>query len=592
MSFNPERRIRILCSILLTLSTAICGFAGVSRTIQEQYRQQYENKVMFLKTPIYSEQQQIYISGERFIVERETAAPPIYNVGDQLRVYRIDFGGDEIKFRMGPVAGSSTLEILFRFDGDLQEEFPKRASFDRALQSTLTEGLKYTEIEEAKKHFIDEQFDRSVSEIAGAASSNRAAVLERIASQVPAYQEAQRQVETLESRVQDISSQLSASQEENRKLQSEMKTQEAEVAGLKRENAALQKKMDEFSSQLSRLGEENRNIRGNEQGYQKELESIQRSLNLNMDPGRDLSAQIADLGQAMVKLQRESQIQEERIASLQNSLDAEKAVNANLSEDNEELKDKNQKMQSTLRSLTSKEDSLAKQFLDLKNDKEKLDDFVLSVKALRSSLVEEKTENGTYYGKANIYLNSVLLGSLDWKIPVHVNHGQNKNVEASFSAESVDTVQMTPEERHILRSFGEKLKIGLDLSSSSAAMEVTPAEGETAHEIDERAQSTWQWVIANQGAQESRIRLSARLINGDSSEIPLLQQERPVIASNAVRQIRDYLRPIPLAVGAILGFLLFGIVGIFRRPKARKTPAPKAPPDTSDLPPHNGTKQL
>ena len=417
-------------------------------------------------------------------------------------------------------------------------------------------------------------------------------MLERIASQVPAYQNAQRQIDTLNSRIQDISSRLSESQADNKRLQSELKTQQAEAADLKSDNAALQKKMDDFSSQLSRLGEENRSIRGNEQGYQRELESIQRSLNLSVDPGRDLSAQIADLGQAMVKLQRENEIQKEQIGSLNKTLEAQKAVNARLSGDNEELKADNQKMQSTLRSLTSKGDSLAWQFLDLKNEKEKLDDLAQSLGALRSSLVEEKTEDGTYYGKADIYLNSVLLGSLDWKIPLHVNLGQNKSAEANFTAESVDTVQMTPEERHILRSFGEQLKIGLDLSSSSAAMDVTPGAGEAVHEIAERARSTWQWVIANEGAQESRILLSARLINKDSNEIPLLQQERSVIASNAVRQIRDYLRPIPLAVGAILGFLLFGIVGIFRRPKARKTPAPQAPPDISEPLPPNGTKQL
>jgi hypothetical protein len=38
-----------------------------------------------------------------------------------------------------------------------------------------------------------------------------------------------------------------------------------------------------------------------------------------------------------------------------------------------------------------------------------------------------------------------------------------------------------------------------------------------------------------------------------------------------VRQIRSYLHPIPLVAGILLGFLLFGIVGIFRRPKKSST---------------------
>jgi predicted nuclease with TOPRIM domain len=590
MLLNPEHRIRILYSTLILLSTVISGFAGVSRTIQEQYKQQYENKVMFLKTPLYSERQLIYISGQRKIVERETAAPPLYNVGDQLRVYQIDFGSDEIKFRMGPVAGPSAIEIEFRFDSDLQEDFPNRAFFDRALQSTLTEGLKYTEIEDAKKSFIDEQFERSVNEIAGASSSNRDTVLERIASHVPAYQDAQRQIEALKNQVNDVESELSRSQEDNQRLQSELKTQRAETEKLKSDNAAMQKKMDDFAAQVSKLGEENRSIRGNTQGYQRELENIQRSLNLRVDSSRDLSSQIADLGQAMAKLQQENEIQAQQISSMQAKLDAQEAAHKRLSGENEELKADRKKMQSTIRTLTSKEDSIGRQFLDLKNEKEKLDDFSLSVGSLHSSLVEEKTEDGTYSGKADIYLNSFLLGSLDWEIPTHLNHGQHKNVEARFLAESVDTVKMTPEERHLLRSFGEQLKIGLDLSSSSAAMNVTPEAGEPVHEIAERDQSTWQWIITNEGAQESRIRLSARLINKDSNEIPLLQQEHSIVASNAVRQIRNYLQPIPLAVGAILGFLLFGIVGIFRRPKTRKTPTPPSP--SSNAPPYNGQKKL
>lgn len=592
MPFNPEHRIRILYSILLVLSTAISGFAGVSRAIQDQYKQQYENKVMFLKTPIYSDQQTIYISGQRIIVERNTPGPPLYNVEDQLRVHRIDFGGDEIKFRMGQVAGPTAIEITFRFESELQEEFPNRASFDNALRYTFTEGLKYTEIENAKNSFIDEQFERSVVEMAGASSSSRDAVLERIASNLPAYQDAQRQIDSLRNQVQDISSQLSRSQADSRRYQSEFKAQEAEMERLKSDNAALQKRMDNFSAQVSKLGEENRNIRGNEQGYQKELASIQRSLKLSVDPGRDLSAQIADLGQAMVKLQNENQAQIQQITSLQTSLEAQEEANKRISGENEELKSQNKKMQSTIRSVTSKEDSLARQFLDLKNEKEKLDDFSLSVGSLRSSLVEEKTEGGIYYGKANIYLKSVLLGSLDWNIPVNVNQGQSKNVAANFTAESVDTVQMTPEERHLLRSFGERLRIGLDLSSSSAAMVVTPEEGEPVREVAERDQSTWQWNISNKGSKESRILLTARLVNSNSSEIPLLQQEHSVVASNAVRQVRNYLQPIPLAVGVILGFLLFGIVGIFRRPKSPRSHAPDLPSEPSESPPYNGQKRL
>jgi predicted nuclease with TOPRIM domain len=560
--------------MLLALAFAPEGFAGVSRAIQEQYKHDYENKAMFLKIPVYSEKQFVYISGQEIRFDQGSGSPR-YKVGDQLRVLQVEFASDEVKFRMGGIAVPGSVEIVYKFDVGLQEGFPNREVFNRALQSTLTEGLKYTEIEDAKRDYIAEQFDRSVGEIAASASLNRDSVLKSIAPRVPAYQEAAREIETLKSKIQDVSGQLSQSQSENRKLETESKALEGEVARLRSANAALEEKIDNSASQVSKLGDELRDIKGTAQGYQKELASIQRSLNLKVAAGHDLSSQIAELGQTMRKLQRDSEIQTQQISSLRTSLAASQATNARLVGDNEELKSSNRKMQSTIETLTSKGDSLAKQYLNLRNEKEKLDDFHQSVAFIGARIAEEGTDGGVYHGKANIYLGNVLLGSLDWSLPVYLNHAQTKSAEADFVAESIDTVRMTPEQRHILRTFGERLKIRLDLTSSCPTMPVTSGAGAPLREIGERERSAWQWTIDNQGAEDCQLLLSARLINRNFSEVPLFQHEHPVIASNAVRQARAYLQPVPLALGAVFGFLLFGIVGIFRR--SRKPPRTEPP---------------
>ncbi len=589
MPSNHELRFRVFCLILLgILIAAVPGEAGVSRTIQEQYKREYENKAMFLKIPIYSERQLIYISGQSIRPEQGPGTPR-YKVGDQLRILLVEFSSEEIKFRMGGIATAGFVEIIFKFDAGLQEDFPNRDIFDRALRSTLTEGLKYTEIEDAKSGFIEDQFERSVREIAGSASTSRDSVLKSIAPHVPAYQEAQREIENLKGRVQDISGQLSQVQSEKRKLESESKAQQAELAKLKGANAALQEKIDNSTSQVSKLGDELRDARGTAQGYQRELTNIQRSLNLKVDASRDLSMQISDLGQALRKLQKDNESQVQQISSLRTNLDAQQTANARLVGDNEELKASNRKMQSTIETLTSKEDSLASQFLSIKNQKEKLDDFSQSLGALRTRIADEKTEGGVQYGKANVYIGNVLLGTLDWSIPIYLNLGQSKSAEVSFSAESIDYVRMTPDERHILRTLGDRLKIRLDLASSSATINVAPAKDKPVHEIGERDRSTWQWNIDNHGTQDARLLLTARLINRNSNEIPLIQQERSVIASNAVRQVRSYLQPIPLAAGVILGFLLFGVVGIFRRPKRHNPSRLQDPPQP---PSYVGQKKL
>ncbi len=589
MRFKSSFRFQVSCLMPLLLASAVAGYAGVSRPIQEEYKRNYENKAVFLKIPAYSEKLIINLSGQTFRAAQGSGVPR-FKVGDQLRILLVNFAGDEVKFRMSGIATAGLVEIRFQFDSTLEEAFPNRDVFDRALQATFTEGLRYADIEDAKHSFVAEQFERSVREIAESASLSRDSVLRNIAPQVPAYTDAQREIDSLKSRLQDVAGELSRSQSENRKRESELKTLQAEISRLKTVNAALQEKIDSSASQVSKLRDELRDAKGTAQGYQREIANIQRLLNLRVDAGRDLAMQIADLGQVMRKLQKENESLLNRAGSLQTDLDAQQAINARLARDNEDLKSSKRQMQATIETLTSKEDSLAKQYLTLKSAKEKLDDFSRLVRGIRTHIEEEKTERGTHYGKAGVYIRNVLLGSLEWSIPSHLNHNASKDGEVNFHAESIDYVRLDPEERLILRTLGDRLKMRADLGSDSSLMIVRPPAHEPVHEIGERDRSSWRWGIHNRGTQDARLLLTVRLLNKNSDEIPVLQQERTVISSNPVRRIRGYLQPIPLAVGGLIGFLLFGIAGIFRRSRKPKSPAKKA--GSPDLDARAGPKQL
>jgi predicted nuclease with TOPRIM domain len=561
-----EFRCRILVLMILMISIACIVFGGVSGQIQEQYRKEYQNKAIFLKIPVYSEKQLVYINDQKIRAEQGPGTPR-YKVGDQLRILTIDFAGDDIKFRMGAISSTGIVEIIFKFDSNLQESFPNKEVFDRALQSTFTEGLKYTDIEDAKRSFVEQEFDRSVRDIAAAASINREIVLKNIAPQVPAYQDAQRDIENLKNTLQDIKGQLTQAIAENRKLDSTVKTEQTELSRLKNANAALQEKIDNSALQVSRLGEDLRDAKGTTQGYQQGIANIQRSLNIKVEPNRDLAMQIADLGQAIRKLQKDNESLTSQIASIRMNLDAQQAANGRLVSENEELKSSNTQMQTTIKTLSSNEDSLAKKYLDLENGKKKIDDFAQVVRALRTQIVEETNEAGERSAKVNIYLKTALLGSLGLNLPANISPGESKSCEIGFTAESIDYVRLTPEERHMLHTLGDRLKMKIDLASDSATMEVTPEKKDSLREVGERERATWIWKIGNHGSRDARLLISARLINKNSEELSFLQREDTVLASNIVRQVRSYLQPIPLAVGAVIGFMIFGIVGIFRRPK-------------------------
>jgi predicted nuclease with TOPRIM domain len=570
-----------LCYLLLAAQT---GFAGVSRPIQDRYRREYENKAMFLKIPLYSERQYVFISGSTIRPELAVGAPRL-KVGDQVRILTLDFGGDEIKFKLSAITAATQLELIYKFDAPLEDEFPNSAVFDKALSSSFTEGLKYTDIEDAKRTFVEDEFERIVREIANTTGTSRDAVLKNIAPRLPAYRDAQKDIDNLKSRTEEMSARIAQLQTDNRKLETELKSQQAETARLKTANSGLQQKLDNTAAELARLGTQS-------QGYQKDLAEMQRSLNQRVDANRELSSQIADLGQGLRKLQKENETLTGQNAQLKSGLDSLKSQNSKLSGELEEEQGTNRKLRDTIQALTSKEDSLARQYLQLKNVKENLENVALSFTNLNSRVAEEKSEGGIRSGRINLLLRNIPVGTLDYRFPEHISPNDESAAEARFSTESVDYVKVTPEERHILRSLGDRLKLQVKLASVSDGMLVSPETPDEAQDVGERASASWRWKLTNRGTEDGRIVLTARLINRNADAIQVLQEEHLIQSSSMVRQFRTYLQPIPMAVGAILGFVLFGIAGIFRRSRThdRRGGHPASPGTEST--PYVGQKQL
>ncbi len=562
----------IVFLLLLLGCGSIPALAGVSRALQQEIRGRYENRAMVLKVPLYGERQTVRVTRQGQRVEPGSGSPR-FRVGDQLRILDIGFPGDQIRLRLSPITSPGTFELLFQFDDGLQDDAPIRAAFDRAVAAVLTEGLRYTEIDDAKRQVVAGHFERSVGELADAAAISRDEALEQIAPLLPAYQQVKREVSSLESRLQKVSSQLSSAQAENRALAAKVKSAEEESARLKSSNAALEERMRSSSSQISRLGEELRAAQGTAHGYQKELADIQRSLNLKVEAGKDLSRQIADLGQALRGLQGEKNVLTAKVAALEKEVASRLADAARLEGENADLKRDKAGLQDTIRTLTSKEDSLARQYLELKNEKEKLELFAGGVRALQTRLVEEKEEGGFRVGSARVLIDNLVIGFLEWRIPSSVPHGRQGEAEAAFTAESIDYVRATPEEKRVLRSLGDPLRVRIELAPATDAVRAQAGPGEAVKEIRERERSLWTWTL--ESGRDGRLRFSVSLIDQNGAALPLLEREPALAAPGAVRRVREALRPIPLGVGAVLGFLLCGIVGVFRRPRRR---APGAPP--------------
>ena len=565
MSFKYSGYRRWFPWAALVLLFAEFGLAGISRTLQDGYRRRYQNKAMFLKVPIFSERHIIAV-GSR-LGQPAPSATPRFKVGDQIRILAIDFGGSEIKFHVGAISGTAPAEIIFKFDSDLTEDFPNQSAFDAALGATFTEGLRYSDLEDAKKGYVEDAFERAVREIASTSGASRDVVLKSMAPRLPAYQDAMRDLENVKTRNQDLTGQVGQLQSENRRVETELKQQQAEVTRLRSLSASLQEKIDNSSSQLTRLGDDLKSAKGQNQGYQNQLANLQRSLNIRVDPGRDLALQIGDLAQATRKLQKESEGLSEQNSTLKTNLETQRATNNRLTSEIEDAKNSNRQMRETIETLGSKEDSLARQYLKLKEAKENLENVALSVGSLTTQPIDDKSESGVRTRKVSVHLRNIPIGTLEWKLPERLSPNDSGEGEARFATDSIDYVKVAPEERQILRSLGERFKVGIKVSSLSSGMEVQPGAGDAVQEVGERDQATWRWHIVNRGSEDARVVLSVNLLNSNGNEIPLANDDHVILSSSVVRQARNYLQPIPIALGALLGILAAAIVGVFRKGK-------------------------
>ena len=578
VKFGGNRPCWMCASVLCVLLCASAGFAGVSRAIQDEYRRTYESKALFLKIPVFSEKQMVFIIGRSARPELPSTSTARFKVGDQVRILALDFGKDEIRFKVSGIQGAVPAEIIFKFDGDLLDHFPNRQAFDAALAATFTEGLKYSDLDEAKRGYAEQEFENIVRGIASTTGASREFVLKSMAGRLPAYQDALHDIENLKTRSQETTNQLTQAQAESRRQEGELRQQQTELTRLKNLNAGLQEKVDSSSAQLGRVGDELKAARGATQTYQSQLTNLQRSLNLKVDENRDMASQIGDLAQVTKKLQKDNEALTGQNTSLRSTVENLENNSKRLTGEVDDLKAANGKMRETIETLSSKEDSLARQYLQVKKTKENLEDITHSAESLNTQIVEEKSEGGFRISKIRLYLRNIALGTLESRLPEYLTPNQSQVGEAHLVTESIDYVRVSPEERQLLRSLGERLKVGVKLSSPESSFEVKPEKDGPVQEIGERDRATWRWSILNRGTQDTRLQLNLYLVNKNSDAVPVLKEEHLVLSSSVVRQVRNYLQPIPMGLGALIGFLLFAIVGAFRRGKKPHLPHPAARP--------------
>lgn len=557
MKHKAMKPLSKLLLLVLFVWTANLAFAGVDKATQERYKQRYENKALFLKIPVRGEKQIVFVGAGAARTDTQAGEIVRFKVGDQVRVLNVSFGGDEIRFKIGPIDLGRSSELVFKFSGPLQEGFAE-ADFNAALNNTFTEGLSYTDIDRAKQKYLQDQFDRIISELAATSNTSRDFVLRAVTERLPAYVSARRDVQNVEQRNSELQSQLG-------QLNARLKRVESEQKQLQSENDKLNNLIDAIRSELGvseGTGDPSVGIRR----LKQQLADVKKALNLKVESSKDLGRQIQELSSVSRRLQQDKATVDAELKQLKDNYEKSQDEVKKLTRENTDLKSEAEKLSRDLKALNLKGDSLSKNYLQLQKEKDKLQDSLAAFRALRAENLQERVEDGYVKRVTEVRLNSTPIGSIESTVPAEIKPGDRKNVKVTYTAESIDYLKLSDADRKIMNSIGERLKIGQVISNVAEGVEVKPVgSSDNVKEVRERSSGSWEWEVVNQTSHDPGFVLQTYLLNKDNQEIPLLSYRVQARSPDLAKKIAGYLQPIPVIFGALCGFILFGIVGAFRR---------------------------
>ncbi len=551
----------VCCLVIFLLGVGTA--AGVTRAIEESYRQRYENRALFLRIIVRGTKQLMMVGPGGTLRSQRSADPLAFKVGDQVRILKVDFGRDEVKFKIASTDLARQAELVFTFPQPLGETFPQAADFDSALEKVFTQGLSYKEIEASKLEYLRGEFERIASELAVSSNSSREFVLDAVAELVPRYQEARQDLNNLGQKNRELASRIAEIEARLRRSESEKTALESERARTRRALDLIRRELgievsdDDLSAEVAKL--------------KQRMAELQRSLNLRIESSKDLARQIEELNRASQQLQREKSRLDQELTTVKAELEkAKKQIDDDLREITK-LQGDNERLSRDLRVLTEKEGSLARRYLDLQREKDRTDSLLAATLAVSLERLDEARKDNYVEREFLVKLKDTALGRFGLRLPIELKAGESKSASAVFIAESIDYVALSDKERKILSSLGKSLKVEQQLLPAGDGVQIAPAAADR-REVEERGSERWEWTVTKSGPGPAAITLKARLINQDGAEVPFYADKFEIAAPSLVEKMTGLVQPVSLLLGGICGALLAGLIMLIwphRRPSSR-----------------------
>lgn len=523
--------------------------AGVSKQIQNEYELRYENKAMFLKLPVRGDRQNLYVSENGVAPPASAAASPLYfKVGEQVRITKVDFNDSSIRFKVSSIDLSREAEIVFRFSTSLQDQFPQRGAFDRALSETFTEGLTYKDIDRAKEQFVKEQFDQYVKQLANTSSTTPEFVLKAVASRNPEFQKMQKQVLSLERSRENLQQQvaegkraLASRDAQLSKIQRELTQSEATAKSLRAQNDELSDQQNNLKTELQGLQQKNRQ-------FESQVSALAGKLDVKTTSATNLGRQVQTLSSRIEELKNNRDSLAAQVQDLSGKLDQEQKRTAKLTGDLTQVRKERTKLAADLRDLTSNKDSLEARYQKTKREKENLQKASAVAKALRFEKRTESRETGMVL-VSDVFLLSQKIGTLELPLPKH----PGQTVPVQFTWDSPDLVKFSETERELYRDLGDNPKLQTGWTFESKDLNAVLSADEVLRTVAPRESVQWDWTLQGNIQRPERADLILHFIDVNGNHVELPPQEFVLTPGNLWAQVQSYLSWPSLLAGFLVG---------------------------------------
>ncbi len=565
----------MLVAICLSFLAGSTVWAGVGKEVQLEYRQQYENRALFLQRPVHGERETIHLRGNLLVDDPESLKSPLtFRVGEQVRITAIDFNDSSIEFKLASIDQTRKASVIFDFGESLTYTFHRRSAFDAALKETFSEGLSYKELDKAKEQYITDQYNRTVRQFSDTTGASTEFVNKAILESQPEYAKIQKDLDQAKQRLTQTEASLAEERSSRKNLEMQLQEVRSGLAGASESVTTLRQERDSLQRERNQLDQELAGVKAENAKFRDQVQAVASKLNVQLDSNSQLGRQVDSLTRNIDMLSQDKVRLSGQVSDLERKV-------TELSQELADSRRRADKLQGNLKAVTSDRGSLEATYLATKESKEKLE---LAERLGEALSVRRKAEEG---GDEPVQLGEInLLSQPIGTLEVVPSKSPEEATVLRLKTASPNTVQFTEEERRLYQSLGGALKLEAQLRSSSPSLKGTLTKGDAVQSAAPREEAEWQWSLAGTPGEGEVVSLELHLIDENGQKVPLDGYYFQVQPAGLLPEFGGGFSWISVLVGLLAGVLLAGLAVALRDHSSARNRNGKRPRAVS------GEKQL